>query len=151
MFVYISSLFIFIAEDYSTVSIYYNSSYHWWAFLWIKLNKIADEYLIKCVCVCVCSVAPDSLQPHRLQPARVLCPWNFPGENTGVGCHFLLWGSRTSGSNPSLLRLLHWQADSLPLHHRITCYQKLRNTFSSSVPIQQQSFENAFLFFYSNT
>ena len=34
-----------------------------------------------------------SLRPHRLQPARLLCPWDFPGKNTGVGCHFLLQGS----------------------------------------------------------
>ena len=27
-----------------------------------------------------------------LQPARLLCPWDFPGKNTGVGCHFLLQG-----------------------------------------------------------
>ena len=46
-----------------------------------------------CVCVCVsCSVVSDSLQPHRLQPARLPCPWNSPGKNTGVGCHFLLQG-----------------------------------------------------------
>ena len=33
-----------------------------------------------CVCVCVsCSVVSNSLQPHGLQPARLLCPWNFPG------------------------------------------------------------------------
>ena len=31
-----------------------------------------------------------SLGPHGPQPARLLCPWNFPGKNTGVGCHFLL-------------------------------------------------------------
>ena len=37
-----------------------------------------------------CSVMPDSLQPHGLQPARLLCSWNSPGETTGVGCHFLL-------------------------------------------------------------
>ena len=44
--------------------------------------------------------------------------WNFPGKNTGVGCHFLLQGIfLTQGSNPSLLCLLHWQSDSLPLHH----------------------------------
>ena len=30
----------------------------------------------------------NSLQPHRLQPARLLCPWDSPGKNTGVGCHF---------------------------------------------------------------
>ena len=32
----------------------------------------------------------DSLQPHGLQPTRLLCPWDFPGKNTGLGCHFLL-------------------------------------------------------------
>ena len=37
-----------------------------------------------------CSVVSDSLQPHGLQPARLLCPWDSPGKNTGVGCHFLL-------------------------------------------------------------
>ena len=30
------------------------------------------------------------LLPHGLQPARLLCPWDSPGKNTGVGCHFLL-------------------------------------------------------------
>ena len=39
-----------------------------------------------------CSVVSDSLWPHGLQPARFLCPWNFPGKNTGVGCHFLFHG-----------------------------------------------------------
>ena len=32
----------------------------------------------------------DSVQPHGLQPTRLLCPWASPGKNTGVGCHFLL-------------------------------------------------------------
>ena len=32
----------------------------------------------------------NSVQPHRRQPARLLCPWDSPGKNTGVGCHFLL-------------------------------------------------------------
>ena len=32
----------------------------------------------------------DSVQPHRWQPTRLPCPWNSPGKNTGVGCHFLL-------------------------------------------------------------
>ena len=36
------------------------------------------------------SVMPDSLQPHGLQSNRLLCPWDFPGKNTGVGCHCLL-------------------------------------------------------------
>ena len=32
----------------------------------------------------------DSVRPHRRQPTRLLCPWDSPGKNTGVGCHFLL-------------------------------------------------------------
>ena len=32
----------------------------------------------------------DSVRPRRRQPTRLLCPWDSPGENTGVGCHFLL-------------------------------------------------------------
>ena len=32
----------------------------------------------------------DSVRPHRRQPTRLPCPWDPPGKNTGVGCHFLL-------------------------------------------------------------
>ena len=32
----------------------------------------------------------DSVQPHRWQPTRLPRPWDSPGKNTGVGCHFLL-------------------------------------------------------------
>ena len=32
----------------------------------------------------------DSMQPHWWQPTRLPCPWDSPGKNTGVGCHFLL-------------------------------------------------------------
>ena len=32
----------------------------------------------------------DSVRPHGLQPTRLLHPWDSPGKNTGVGCHFLL-------------------------------------------------------------
>ena len=38
------------------------------------------------------SVTSDSLQPCGLYPTRILCPWDFPGKNTGVGCLFLLKG-----------------------------------------------------------
>ena len=41
-----------------------------------------------CVCVCVsCLVVSGSLQPHRLQPTRPLCPWDSPDQSTEVGCH----------------------------------------------------------------
>ena len=36
------------------------------------------------------SVMSDSVRPHRRQPARLPRPWDSPGKNTGVGCHFLL-------------------------------------------------------------
>ena len=41
-------------------------------------------------CCCVASVMSDSVQPHRRQPTKLRCPWDSPGKNTGVGCHFLL-------------------------------------------------------------
>ena len=46
----------------------------------------------------------NSLQPHRLLPARLLCPWDSLGQNTRVGCHFLLQGIfLTQGLNLGLL------------------------------------------------
>ena len=104
------------------------------------------------------------MPPHRRQPTRLPHPWDCPGKNTGVGCHFLLqcmkvnserevqsgltlcdpmdcslpgssvhgifqakileWATAlllqvifwTQGLSLHLLRLLHWQMDSLPLH-----------------------------------
>ena len=48
----------------------------------------------------------NSFLPHGLQTARLLCPWYFPGKNTGVGCHFLLQGIFPSQElNLSLLHL----------------------------------------------
>ena len=41
-------------------------------------------------CKWIRSVVSDSLRPHRLQPTRLLRPWDFPGKSTGVGCHCLL-------------------------------------------------------------
>ena len=57
----------------------------------------------------------DSVTPWTVA-ARRLCSRDFPGKNTGVGCHFLLQGIfPTQGSNPGFLYHLHWQVDSLPL------------------------------------
>ena len=68
----------------------------------------------------LCSVVQScgTLQPHGLNPARLFCPWDSPGKNTGVDWHFLLRGIfLTQGSNPSLLRFQHWQTDALFLSH----------------------------------
>ena len=43
-----------------------------------------------CCCCWVTSVVSDSVRPHRRQPTRLPRPWDSPGKNTGVGCHFLL-------------------------------------------------------------
>ena len=49
------------------------------------------------------SVVSDSLRPHGLLPTWLLCPWDFPGNSTGVDCHFLLQRIfPTQGSNPGL-------------------------------------------------
>ena len=42
-----------------------------------------------CVCALSWSVVSNSLWPHGLQPARLLCPWDSLAKNTGVGCHAL--------------------------------------------------------------
>ena len=58
------------------------------------------------------SAASDSLRVHGLQLPRLLCPWNSPGKNTGVGIHSLLQGIfLTWGSNLGLLncrQILYW-------------------------------------------
>ena len=43
-----------------------------------------------CCCCQVASVVSDSVRPHRRQLTRLPRPWDSPGKNTGVGCHFLL-------------------------------------------------------------
>ena len=76
-----------------------------------------DTYYGLGCCCCCCLVTKSyltPLRPHGLHPTRLLCPWNSPGKNTEVGCHFLLQEILIQGSNPCLP---HWQADSLPLSH----------------------------------
>ena len=59
-------------------------------------------------------IISDSLQPRELEPTRLLCPWDSPGKNSGVGSHSLLQRIfLTQGSNLGLLHLLHCQVDSL--------------------------------------
>ena len=62
------------------------------------------------------SLRPQSLRRYGLGSTRLLCPWDSPGKNTGVGCHpFLQRIFLTQGSNPSLFMSLHLQAGSLTL------------------------------------
>ena len=41
----------------------------------------------------------DSVRPHRWQPTRLRHPWDPPGKNTGVGCHFLLQGMKVKSES----------------------------------------------------
>ena len=52
-------------------------------------------------CCCLVAKLCLTLQPRGLYSARLLCPWDFPGRNPGVGCLFPLQGIfSTQGSNP---------------------------------------------------
>ena len=54
----------------------------------------------------VAKLCPHLLWSYGVKPTRLLCPWNFPGMNTGVSCHSLLQRIfLTQGSNLSLLRV----------------------------------------------
>ena len=100
-------------------------SYWFISFLCKDISQLSDNssccYSVakSCpVCTCVCLIAescPTLFRPLWLWPTRLLCPWNFPGKNPGVGCHFFLQGIfLTQGWNPDLLQ---WQVDTLPLSH----------------------------------
>ena len=73
------------------------------------------------------SVVSNSFQSHGLQPTRLLCPRNSPGENTGVGSHFLPQGIfLTQGSAPGLLHcrriLYHLSREGSP---SVCCIQHI--------------------------
>ena len=91
------------------------------------MRVYANVYILKYV-VCMRSVVSDSLQPHRLESSRLLCPLNFPGENTGGGCHSLLQGIFvTQESNPGLL---HCRQILYRLSHQVS-QAGLKPTYSA--------------------
>ena len=63
--------------------------------------------------------------PHRLQHARLLCPWDSSGKNTGVGCHFLLQTialvqfNSVAQSCPTLCDPINHSMPGLPVHHQL--------------------------------
>ena len=68
--------------------------------------------------VSVCSVVSDFVVPGRL-----LCPWNFPGKNTGVGCYFLLQGIfPIQGSNPPTWPIYYTGRWLLYCYHPVNAY-----------------------------
>ena len=82
------------------------------------------------------SVVSDSLWPYGLQPTRLLCPWDSPGKNTGVGSHFLLQGIFwTYGSNLGLLQC----RQNLPCLSHQGRPKKLEAAFFGSWPLPPSS------------
>ena len=80
----------------------------------------SSPVISSCVCACSVTSVSSSLQAYGLQLATLLCPWDPPGKNTGVGCYILLQGTfptQTQGSNLSLLHLLHCSWILYPLSH----------------------------------
>ena len=68
----------------------------------------SGPFLVVCSVMLSPSVMSAFLCANSLQLTRLLCPWNFPGKNTGLDCHYLLQGFfPTQGSNLHLLHLLH--------------------------------------------
>ena len=67
------------------------------------------------------SVMSGSLQLHGLWPTRLLCPWDFPGKNTGVGCHFLFQGifltQRFNPALPHCRQILYCLSQGSPRKH----------------------------------
>ena len=75
------------------------------------------------------SVVSDSLRPHGVQPTRLLCPWDFPGKSTRVGCHCLLQRvPRTARrSNQSILKEINpeYLLEGLMLKLKLQYYRQL--------------------------
>ena len=77
-----------------------------------------------------------------MEPTRLLCPWDFTGKSTEMGCHLFLQGTfPTEGSNPHLLWPVHWQVDSLPLEQPGSPSSVLvrANFFSQEWPLNNKS------------
>ena len=87
--------------------------------LWPPRLNFVNAFMVTVVNARVCMLYqshPTLCDPTDCSPPGSSVYGDYSGKNTGVGCHALLQGIfPTQGSNPHLLRLLHWQAGSLPL------------------------------------
>ena len=79
----------------------------------------------------------DSVRPHRRQPTRLPRPWDSPGKNTGVGCHFLLQCMKVKVKSLSRVRLLAtpWTA----AHQAPPSMGFSRQEYCSGVPLPSPS------------
>ena len=104
--------------------------------LYLDELSVQLKTLVYFVCMLSCSVLSNFLQHHGLQPTKLLCPWDFPGKNTGVCCHFLLEISPKPGIKlespafPSLAGTFFPTALLHPLpHHRPSLFAKYKHIY----------------------
>ena len=101
-------------------------------------KQFREKFIVLVICMHeIASVMSDSLRLCEWLPARLLCPRDSLGKNTGVDCHALLQGIfPTQGLNLHLLRLLHWQVRSLSLvpPGSPICYLLLCNKLPCNLP-----------------
>ena len=106
------------------------------------LIELSGKPLFMCCWCYVASVVSNSVWPHRWQPTRLRHPWDSPGKNTGVGCHFLLQCMKVKNESECVtypeiilknLRViirknrnsLHFSALYSPLWHRLLMVQQI--------------------------
>ena len=131
-----------------------------WVWL-LSLDAVLLRLIHKCVSIVHSFMLPNGgglVTKSRLTLAtpwtvahRLLCPWNSPGKNSEVGCHFLLQGIfPTQGLQPHLLRLLHWQVGSLPLSPPTLSGKRKKFTSVILIPQPPKSDPKASCYDYCN-
>ena len=78
----------------------------------------------------------DSVRPQRWQPTRLRHPWDSPGKNTGVGCHFLLQCMKVKSLSRARLRATPWTA----AHQAPESMWFSRQEYWSGVPLPSPAF-----------
>ena len=98
----------------------------------------------------VTSVVSDSVRPRRQQPTRFRCPWDSPGKNTGVGCHFLFQcmkvksESEVAQSFPTLCNPMDCSTPGFPVHHPLSEFAQthVHCGEGNGTPLQYSCLEN---------
>ena len=81
-----------------------------------QTQRLLNEIMVAHILSCFRRVKLLGTHPMDYNPLRLLCPWDSPGKNTGVGYHAPLQGTfLTQRLNLCLLYPMHWQVGSLPL------------------------------------
>ena len=78
---------------------------------------------------------PDSLQPHGLQPARLLSPWDSPGEVSGVGCHFLVQCMKVKSESEVVSHIRLFATPWMAAHQAPPSVEFSRQEYWSGLPL----------------